>query len=100
MMGNISNFESNEVGKERLTTLRRYGGDAKKIVDMMYQLSSGYEAFRSGLDPEADAGDIVYSDSAFDFSVSECLPVLEMMTDEQKVWLDGYLDGLGYEPKA
>ncbi len=99
-MGNISNFESNEVGKERLGTLRRYGGDAKKIVDMMYQLSSGYEAFRSGLDPEADAGDIVYSDSAFDFSVSECLPVLEMMTDEQKVWLDRYLDGLGYEPKA
>ena len=99
-MGNISNFESNEVGKVRLTTLRRYGGDAKKIVDMMYPLSSGYEAFRSGLDPEADAGDIVYSDSAFDFSVSECLPVLEMMTDEQKVWLDRYLDGLGYEPKA
>ena len=99
-MGNISNFESNEVGKERLTTLRRYGGDAKKIVDMMYQLSSGYEAFRSGLDPEADAGDIGYSDSAFDYSVSECLPVLEMMTEEQKVWLDRYLDGLGYEPKA
>ena len=99
-MGNISNFESNEVGKERLTTLRRYGGDAKKIVDMMYQLSSGYEAFRSGLDPEADAGDIVYSDSAFDYSVSECLPVLEMMTEEQKVWLERYLDGLGYEPKA
>ena len=99
-MGNISNFESNEVGKERLTTLRRYGGDAKKIVDMMYQLSSGYEAFRSGLDPESDVGDIVYSDSAFDFSVSECLPVLEMMTDEQKVWLDRYLDGLGYQPKV
>ena len=99
-MSNISNFESNEVGKERLGMLRRYGGDAKKIVDMMYQLASGYEAFRSGLDPETDAGDIVYSDSAFDYSVSECLPVLEMMTEEQKVWLDRYLDGLGYQPKA
>ncbi len=99
-MGNISNFESNEVGKERLTTLRRYGGDAKKICDMMFQLASGYEAFRSGLDPEADAGDIVYSDSAFDYSVSECLPVLEMLTEEQKVWLDRYLLGLGYQPKV
>lgn len=99
-MGNISNYESNEVGKERLGTLRRYGGDAKKIVDMMYQLSSGYEAFRSKLDPESDAGDIVYSDAAFDFSVEECLPVLEMMTDEQKVWLDRYLDKLGYQPKV
>ena len=100
MMSNISNYESNVVGGERLGTLRRYGGDAKKIVDMMYQLASGYEAFRSGLDPEADAGDIAYSDSAFDYSVSECLPVLEMMTEEQKVWLDRYLDGLGYQPKA
>ena len=99
-MGNISNFESNEVGKERLGTLRRYGGDAKKICDMMFQLASGYEAFRSGLDPEADAGDIVYSDSAFDYSVSECLPVLEMLTEEQKVWLDRYLLGLGYQPKV
>ena len=99
-MSNISNFESNEVGKGRLTTLRRYGGDAKKIVDMMYQLASGYEAFRAGLDPEADAGDLVYSDSAFDFSVTECLPVLEMMTEEQKVWLDRYLLALGYQPKV
>ena len=51
-MSNISNYESNVVGGERLGTLRRYGDDAKKIVDMMYQLASGYEAFRSGLSEE------------------------------------------------
>ncbi len=99
-MSNISNHESNEIGKERLGALRRHGGDAKKICDMMYQLASGYEAFRSGLDPEADAGDIAYSDAAFDFSVEECLPVLAMLTPEQKVFFDRYLDKLGYEPKV
>lgn len=99
-MGNISNYESTEIGKERMLTLRVFGDDAKRIVDMMYQLASSYEAFRSGLDPEADAGDIVYSDSSLDYSVSECLPVLEMMTEEQKVWLDRYLLGLGYQPKV
>lgn len=99
-MSNISNYESNVVGGERLGTLRRYGGDAKKIVDMMYQLASGYEAFRSGLSEELDAGDIAYSDAAFDFSVEECLPVLEMLTPEQKVFFDRYLDKLGYQPKV
>ena len=98
-MGNLSNYESNEIGKARMDTLRRFGGDAKRLCDGMYQLAAGYDSFRSQLDPTSDAEDILYSDSAFDFSVSECLPTLEMLTAEQKVWLDRYLDGLGYQPK-
>ena len=98
-MGNLSNFESTEIGKERMDTLRRFGGDAKRLCDGMYQLAAGYESFRSQLDETIDAEDIAYSDAAFEYSVAECLPVLEMLTAEQKAWLDVYLDGLGYQPK-
>ena len=99
-MGNLSNYESTEIGKSRMGQLRGFGGQAKGVADSMYALAAGYEGFRSQLDPVEDAEDIAYSDSAFDFSVLQCLPVLEMLTPEQKVYFDRYLDGLGYQPKV
>lgn len=98
-MGNLSNFESTEIGQARMNQLRGFGGQAKGVADSMYALAAGYEGFRSQLDETIDAEDIAYSDAAFDISVAECLPVLEMLTPEQKVYFDRFLDGLGYQPK-
>lgn len=98
-MGNISNYESTEIGKERMLTLRVFGDDVKRIIDQIYQLSSSYEAYRSKLDPEADLGDIEYSDASLDYSVAEVKPTLDMLTPEEKVWLDKFMDGLGYKVK-
>ena len=98
-MGNLQNYESNEIGKARMDTLRRFGGDAKRLCDGMYQLAAGYDSFRSQLDEVLDAEDIGYSVAAFEYSVAECLPLLAMLTLEQRVWLDRYMDGLGYQPK-
>ena len=98
-MGNLSNYASNEIGKARMDTLRRFGGDAERLCDGLYQLAAGYNGFRAGLDPVEDAEDILYCDSSFDYSVAQCLPKLEMLTAEERVWLDRYMDGLGFIPK-
>jgi hypothetical protein len=98
-MGNLSNYESNEIGKARMDTLRRFGGDAERLCDGLYQLAAGYNGFRAGLNPAEDAEDISYCDSSFDYSVAQCLPKLEMLTVEERVWLVRFLDGLGFIPK-
>ena len=98
-MGSLADYQSSEQGQARMGQLRGFGGQAKDVADSMYALAAGYEGFRSQLDPVEDAEDIAYSDAAFDISVAECLPVLEMLTPEQKIYFDRFLDGLGYEPK-
>ena len=99
-MGNLSNYESNEIGQARMNRLRAMGNKVVSLVNSMYASAVEYNNYRVELDPVEDAEDIAYSDAAFEYSVAECLPILEMLTAEQKAWLDVYLDGLGYQPKV
>lgn len=97
-MGNLSNFESNEVGGARMATLRGHGEAAKKIVQQMYSIAVEYNNYRAGLDPVEDAEDIVYSDGALAYMVTELKPILDNLSPEEKAWLDMVLNGLGFQP--
>ena len=101
-MGHLQDFESQEKGGRRMGVIRDLGGQVDKVVDSMIKLQVEYEAYRSTLDPEVekDAEDIVYSDGAFDYSVALNKPKIDLLTVEQKVWMDRYMAGLGYVPAA
>jgi hypothetical protein len=97
-MGNLSNYESNEVGSRRMATLRGHGASAKKIVQQMYSIAVEYNNYRAALDPVADAEDIAYSDGALSYMVAELKPILDNLSPEEKAWLDMVLSGLGFQP--
>lgn len=100
MAGHIQSHESSEKGKARKATLKRFGGTVDKIVDSMTELPREYSAYRAGLDPADadDALDIAYSDMSFDYSVGLCKPKFDMLSEDERAWLDRYLLGLGYVP--
>jgi hypothetical protein len=97
-MGNLSNYESNEIGQARMETLRGHGEAAKSIVQQMYSIAVEYNNYRNSL--SGDTEDIAYSDSALTYMVGELQPILGNLSSDEKAWLDLVLDGLGYQPKA
>lgn len=97
-MGNLSNYESNEIGAARMATLRSHGASAKEIVQKMYSIAVEYNNYRNQLGDDAE--DIAYSDSALAYMVSELQPILGNLSPEEKGWLDLVLDGLNYQPKV
>jgi len=97
-MGNLSNYESNEIGQARMEILRGHGEAAKSIVQQMYSIAVEYNNYRNSL--SGDPEDIAYSDSALTYMVGELQPILGNLSAEEKAWLDLVLDGLGYQPKV
>jgi hypothetical protein len=97
-MGNLSNYESNEIGAARMATLRSHGAAAKEIVQKMYSIAVEYNNYRNQLGNDAE--DIAYSDSALAYMVAELQPILGNLSPEEKGWLDLVLDGLNYQPKV
>ena len=97
-MGNLSNYESNEIGQARMEILRGHGEAAKSIVQKMYSIAVEYNNYRNQLGNDAE--DIAYSDSALAYMVSELQPILGNLSPEEKGWLDLVLDGLNYQPKV
>lgn len=100
MASNLSNYESQEIGKARMDQLRAHGKHMLDIVNKMYSLAVNYDGYRNALDPVADAEDIVYSDASLTYAVDQAKPIVDQLTVEQKAWLDLVMDGLGYEPKV
>ena len=98
-MGNLSNYESNEIGQARMGRLRSMGGKVVGLVNSMYAAAVEYNNYRVELDPVADADDIAYSDAAFVYTADQAKPVLDNLAPEEKAWLDAMLDALGYQPK-
>ena len=98
-MGNLSNFESNEIGQKRMTELRAFGKQGQDIVNKMRQLAVSYNSYRGLLDPVLDAEDIVYSDASLDYMCDQLKPILDALSVDEKGWLDSVLDSLGYQPK-
>ena len=98
-MGNLSNYESNEIGKARMDQLRAFGKQGQDIVNKMRQLAVSYNGYRALLDPVADAEDIVYSDASLDYMCDQLKPILDALSVDEKVWLDAVMDSLGYQPK-
>lgn len=99
-MGTLQNFESSERGGVRMNQLRAFGREVGRLVDSMIELPINYDVYRKQYEPgvEEDAEDLAYSDYAFDLSVSEHAKKFELLSPDQKQWLDRYLKGLGYEP--
>ena len=98
-MGNLSNYESNEVGKARMGRLRGFGSQMQDLVSKMYVLSAEYNNYRNELDPVADVEDIAYSDASLTYAVDQAKPTIDQLSVEERAWLDLVLDGLGYQPK-
>ena len=98
-MGNLSNFESNEIGQKRMTELRAFGSQGQDIVNKMRQLAVSYNSYRAQLDPVADAEDIVYSDTSLDYMCDQLKPILDALSVDEKAWLDAVMDSLGFQPK-
>jgi len=98
-MGNLSNYESNEIGQARMNRLRAMGSKVVSLVNSMYASAVEYNNYRVELDPVADAEDIAYSDVAFVYTADQAKPILENLAAEEKAWLDAMLDALGYQPK-
>jgi|TARA_R100000149_G_scaffold32876_1_gene12609 hypothetical protein len=94
-MGNLSNFESNEIGQARMESLRDAGDKCKSIVNMIYAVAVEYENFRDSLDPVEDAEDIAYSDQSLDYMCNELRPILEGLTDAQKARVNQVIASLG-----
>ena len=99
-MGNLSNFESQEIGKARMEQLRAHGKHMLDIVNKMYSLAVNYNGYRNALDPVEDAEDIAYSDASLVYAVDQAKPIVDQLDAEQKALLDLVMDGLGYEPKV
>ncbi len=98
-MGNLSNFESNEIGQKRMTELRAFGKQGQDIVNKMRQLAVSYNSYPALLDPVVDADDIVYSDASLDYMCDQRKPSLDALSVDEKAWLDAVMDSLGYQPK-
>jgi len=98
-MGNLSNYESNEIGQARMNRLRAMGNKVVSLVNSMYASAVEYNNYRAELDPVEDAEDIAYSDSAFVYTADQAKPILDNLAVEEKAWLDAMLDALGYQPK-
>ena len=98
-MGNLSNYESNEIGQARMNRLRAMGNKVVSLVNSMYASAVEYNNYRVELDPVADADDIAYSDTAFVYTADQAKPILDNLAAEEKAWLDAMLDALGYQPK-
>ena len=98
-MGNLSNYESNEIGQARMNRLRAMGSKVVSLVNSMYASAVEYNNYRVELDPAADAEDIAYSDVAFVYTADQAKPILDNLAAEEKAWLDAMLDALGYQPK-
>ena len=97
-MGNLSNYESNEIGKARMATLRGYGAQCTRIVNDMYKVAVEYHGFRESLDPVVDAEDIAYADASLSYMVTNLKPTIDGLTVDQKAWLDSVMNDLGYAP--
>ena len=97
-MGNLSNYESFEVGRERMDRLRALGGVAQEIVNKMAMLSQEYNNYRVGLG--GDVEDEAYSDASLSYMCDQLKPSLDALTEEQRGWLNIVLDSLGYVPKV
>ena len=95
-MGNLANYESSEIGKQRMDTLRGHGAKADEIVRMMYALAVEYDNYRKSLDPVEDAEDIQYSDESLTYMVQQLKPILDDLSADQKQWLDLVLSQLGF----
>ena len=98
-MGNLSNYESNEIGQARMNRLRAMGNKVVSLVNSMYASAVEYNNYRVELDPVEDAEDIAYSDAAFVYTADQAKPILDNLAVEEKAWLDAMLDALGYQPK-
>ena len=94
-MGNLSNYESNEIGQARMEALRAMGDKCSEIVNMIYAVAVEYENYRDQLDPVADAEDITYSDQSLDYMCNELRPILEGLTTAQKARVNQVIASLG-----
>lgn len=95
-MGNLSNYESSEIGKQRMDTLRAHGAKADEIVRKMYALAVEYHNFRESLDI-SEIDDIDYCDKSLAHMSGELKVILEALAPAQKKWLDLVLEKLGYK---
>ena len=94
-MGNLSNYESNEIGQARMEALRAMGAKCGDVVNMIYAVAVEYENYRDQLDPVADAEDIIYSDQSLDYMCNELAPILSGLTDAQKARVNQVIASLG-----
>lgn len=97
-MGNLSNYESNEIGQARMETLRGFGGKCETVVNEMYRVAVEYNNFRTSI--SADVEDVAYSDQALVYMVGQLKPVIDSLNEEQKGWLDQVMGQLGYSPSV
>ena len=95
-MGNLANYESSEIGKQRMEVLRVHAKTADEICRKMYRLAVEYHNFRESLDI-SEIDDIDYCDKSLAHMSEELKPILDALAPAQKKWLDLVLEQLGYK---
>ena len=95
-MGNLANYESSEIGKQRMEILRGHAKTADEIVRKMYALAVEYHNFRESLDI-SEIDDIDYCDKSLTHMSGELKVILDALAPAQKKWLDLVLEQLGFK---
>jgi hypothetical protein len=92
-MGKLQLAVDTEAGKVSVAELTRLGNNAKLATETTKQLGMNYRQFRDSL---IDVEDVAFADASLQTAIARDKSVLDAMDPADRIWVDAYVEGLGY----